>query len=75
MHRSVHPLLLRHIRTGEDTDVEHAIAIITTVGDGDVFVIDRTIMGGIKTHPTILVVDFNPGVRGPFAAEQTGDIT
>ena len=43
MHGSVHPLMLLHIATGENTDVEHAVTVITAVRDSDVVVVDHTV--------------------------------
>lgn len=75
MHGSVHPLMLLHIATGENTDVEHAATVITTVRDGDVVVVDHTVVCRIKPNPTLVVVHLHPSVRGTLSTQQSGDIT
>lgn len=74
-HGSIHPLVLLHIAAGENADIEHAIAVITTMRDRDVVVVDHTVVRRIKTDPTLVVVHLHPSVRGTFSVQQSGDIT
>ena len=67
--------MLLHIASGENTDVKHAITVITTVRDGDVIVIDHTVVCRVKPYPTLVVVHLHPSVRGTFSVQQSGDIT
>ena len=67
--------MLLHIATGENTNVEHAVTVITAVRDGDVVVIDHTVMCRIKPNPTLVMVHLHPSVRGTLSTQQSGDIT
>ena len=64
VHGSVHPLALFHIATGEDADVEHAVAVITTMRDGDVIVVDHAVVRRVETDPAVSMIDFHPSMRG-----------
>lgn len=75
MHGSVDPLVLLDVAAGEDADVEHAVAVIAAMGDGDVVVVDHTVVCGVQTDPTSIMVDFDPCVRGALAAEQSRDVS
>ena len=48
VHGSVDPLVLLDVAAGEDADVEHAVAVIAAMGDGDVVVVDHTVCVGSK---------------------------
>ena len=67
--------MLLHIATGENTNVEHAVTVITAVRDGDVVVVDHTAMCRIKPNPTLVMVHLHPSVRGTLSTQQSGDIT
>ena len=75
VHGSVDPLVLLDVAAGEDADVEHAVAVIAAMGDGDVVVVDHTVVCGVQTDPTSIMVDFDPCVRGALAAEQSRDVS
>lgn len=75
VHGSIHPLVLLHIAAGENADIEHAIAVITTMRDRDVVVVDHTVVRRIKTDPTLVVVHLHPGMRGALSTQQSGDVT
>ena len=75
VHGSIHPLVLLHIAAGENADIEHAIAVITTMRDRDVVVVDHTVVRRIKTDPALVVVQLHPGMRGALSTQQSGDIT
>ena len=68
-------MVLLDLIAREDADVEHAVAVIAPVGDGDVVVVDHTVVRRIKTDPTLIVVHLHPGMRGALTAQQSGDIT
>ena len=58
----VDPLGLLDVVSREDADVEHAVAVIAAVGDGDVAVVHQSVMRGIQSVPELTVPDFRPGI-------------
>lgn len=67
--------MLLHIATGENTNVEHTVTVITAVRNSDVVVVDHTVVCRIKPNPTLVMVHLHPSVRGILPTQQSGDIT